>query len=96
VKITITSYDQAAAILARIEQQGKEISARLREFPRLPNGLMPDHVRATPEWQAAHDASVANFSALRAVNSLIMRHYKKEHRAATIARRQAKMQAAAN
>lgn len=89
-KIAITSYAQAREIADTVERKQKEASALLRSFPRLANGLTPDHVRATSEWQDAKHKADAAFSALQRINQIIMRHYKREYMAERAARLTAK------
>ena len=88
--IIITSYVQAREIADTAERAQKEAGALLRSFPRLANGLTPDHVRATPEWQTAKRKADAAFAALRSINQIIMRHYKREYMADRAARLAAK------
>lgn len=80
-KIAITSYAQAREIADTVERKQKEASALLRSFPRLANGLTPDHIRATSEWQDAKHKADAAFSALQRINQIIMSHYKREYMA---------------
>lgn len=89
-KITISSYAQAREIADAAEQTHKDAGALLRSLPRLDNGLTPDHVRATSEWQDAKHKADAAFSALQRINQIIMRHYKREYMAERAARLTAK------
>ena len=59
-----TSDESRDAAEARVSAA----SARLKAFPRRPDGRTPDEIRATPEWVAAKREYDHAFSALRKIN----------------------------
>ncbi len=60
----LSPYKEAA--WKRYKAAGKAMNG----FPKGPLGLTPDHVKSTPEWQAARQEYQAAFAALRKINSL--------------------------
>ena len=62
----------------------KRLSESLRDFPRDENGLTPDHIKFSPEYDAVNMAYKRAFNELRAWNGLLTGKFKaqyKEHRA---------------
>ena len=57
-----------------LEAELKSASDRLRMFPRAPNGLTPDAVKATAEYRAAKERYTVAFQALRDVNESIAKN----------------------
>lgn len=53
----------------------------------LSNGLTPDHIKFSPEFQKAKRMFDENFKGLRACNTLLSKNHKKEWRALSIKRR---------
>jgi hypothetical protein len=49
-------------------QEYKAAGDAMQVFPKLPNGLTPDAVKATAEWQQAKRKCDAAFAALREFN----------------------------
>ncbi len=74
------NYTQAKAERDRLEALHKEASRTLDQFPRLPNGLHTDDVKATPEYQQARQRSARAFANLQAFNAQFVKTYKKEIR----------------
>lgn len=75
-----SEYHALVAARDHAEAAHKATSAHMHAYPRLPNGLIPDHVKATPEYKkhrAEHDAAFAH---LRHINHLLVKH--PEHRGA--------------
>lgn len=50
------------------EKRWLAASQALKSFPRLPNGMTPDAVKASPEWKAAQAEYTEAFAAYRAEN----------------------------
>lgn len=72
------TYAQAKESRNRIEAELKETSQILNSFPKLPNGLTPDHIKQTTEYQNAKAKSSALLAQLRIFNSAFIVLYKKE------------------
>ncbi|QDH49059.1 hypothetical protein PHYNN_227 [Pantoea phage Phynn] len=73
--LTFQQYkDQRDFIQSMIDKASKE----LQSFPRAAMGLVPDEVRATPEFIRAKNMYNTMFSQLRALNSSYIGIYKKE------------------
>lgn len=51
-----------------LEERLETASAVLRQFPRHPNGLTPDHIKFSPEYRKAKADVDAAFAALRTHN----------------------------
>lgn len=72
-------FTESMAIKHELEAIHAKASANLKRFPRLPNGMTPDNVKETEEWQDAkreYDAAHAN---LRAFNASFTRQFAKEY-----------------
>lgn len=76
---------------AALEAESSRTGAIMRTFPSHPNGLTPDHVRATSEWRAAKAASDAAFAKLRNFNGAFVKTFEKELKAERMARNAARM-----
>jgi hypothetical protein len=74
-------FAEAKAEQARLEQEMSAAEGVLKTFPRGAMGLTPDHVRATPEWQAAKARSSKAFKALQDFNTDFVSTFAKELRA---------------
>lgn len=61
------------AAKAAAEADVRAASDALKQFPRGPMGLTPDHVKFSPEFRAAKRRYDAAFARLRAVNSVALR-----------------------
>ena len=88
-------YATLRASLATIDEELSAISAKLNapEFPRLANGLAPDHVRAMPEYKALRAQYARGFDKLRTLNAELVKRFPKELRASRDAAREAKRKA---
>lgn len=51
------------------EAEAGAASARLKMFPKLPNGLTPDDVKTSPEYRAAKADWNRAFAKLRKINA---------------------------
>jgi len=74
-----TDYAQAKKLRDQLEAEVKATEVPLKALSgggRL--NLTPDHVRQTPEWQAAKRQADAAFAALQAFNTVFVRRFKKE------------------
>ena len=56
----------------------------------LSNGLTPDHIKFSDEFQFASKMFAKNFQGLRAVNGMLTKSHKKEYRAYSIEQRDAR------
>ena len=86
----MTSFGEVCALRDQLEAKVSAASERLRAYPRGPMGMTPDSAK-TPQWRADRRAFDVAFGQLRKVNRFLMKHYRKEVRAAEMARRAAKM-----
>jgi hypothetical protein len=77
----VNDFPSALAEQARLEHEVVAAEDYLRPFPKLPNGLTPDHVRALPEWRAGKARLDKAFRALQKYNSTFTKHFTKELRA---------------
>lgn len=80
------SYELAKSRKAELEAQEKAASDALLAFPRASNGLTPDSVKSSPEWQTAYARHAQAFAALRNFNQQFFRVFKKEARQERIAK----------
>jgi hypothetical protein len=69
-------YEQAKARRDELESALSAASLALKSFPRLPSGLTPDAVKATPEYQAAKSRYDVAFTNLREFNRQFVRIFK--------------------
>jgi len=86
-----TSFEEAKAEGALIEQEEKAAGEALQLFPR-PMGLIPDAVRATPEYRTAKSRFDKAFARLRAFNGIFVKRFAKELRAERAERTRAREQ----
>ncbi len=66
--------DVLLAARSHAEAEHKAASAALAAHPRGPNGMTPDHVKATPEYRRDKARFAAAHEALRHVNGLLSKH----------------------
>ena len=66
-------------------------SESLNKYPKGDMGLTPDHIKATPQWQADKRACETSMRNLREFNCIMLRKYKKEYRQHVKERRAAKL-----
>lgn len=85
------AYAAAKDKQAALEAESSRTSAIMRTFPSHPNGLTPDHVRATSEWKAAKAATDTAFAKLRNFNGAFVKSFAKEIKAERMARNAARM-----
>lgn len=88
-KITFAEYQE---IRAAHHDRVQATSAALLGYPRLPNGLTPDSVKFSPEFQTAKAAFNSAFAASRAFHGTYTKGFTKELGAERDAKRQAKLQ----
>ena len=84
------AYNIAKAAQARLQAETARTGAITNSFPRLPNGLTPDEVKFTPEYQAARKASSTAFQNERNFNSVYVKQFAKEIKADRMARNAAR------
>jgi hypothetical protein len=82
-------FTAAKAKQAEIEAEFVRLADITGAFPRYPNGLTPDHIKFSPEYQAAKQASNAAFQRLRQFNGWFVKTFKAELRKERLARRAA-------
>lgn len=80
-KSNLIDYQSAKVIRDKLDAEVKHTSEILRAFPRGPMNLTPDHVRATPEWRAAREASDHALSKLKRFNGVFVKRFGSEIRA---------------
>jgi hypothetical protein len=73
------TYENAKADAEAARARSRSAGDALNAFPKLPNGLTPDEVKATPEWQAAKRNYDNAFNAERAANSVVVKNFPKEN-----------------
>lgn len=82
------AFEAAKAMKARLDAEVARTSAALQLFPKAgPLGLVPDAVKAAPEYQAAKGAFDRAFANLRNFNSTFIAEFADELRAERRARR---------
>ena len=76
------TYQQAKEHKEKLEQEVKDASLALRAFGdvKMPNGLTPDNVKASPAYRAAKGIYNVAFRRLQAFNSVFCKRYKNEYR----------------
>src|ERR1700722_6479050 len=84
------TFEQAVAYRDTVSRDVAALSEALGAFPKLPNGLTPDKVKASPEYRMAKVAFDAMFRALREVNSALVAAYPKELKAARRAKQESR------
>jgi hypothetical protein len=74
------NYEEAKAYRDAMEERHKIDSIAMKEFDKhqIAMGLIPDHIRETPEYQAVKKAVDKNFSELRNFNGWFVKTFKKE------------------
>lgn len=81
------TFEEAKAAIAKVNAEVDAASAALQAFPKTGSmGLTPDHVKASPEWQAAKRLFDVQFSRLRSLNGWYVKAFKAEIRAERAAR----------
>jgi hypothetical protein len=89
------SYQSLKALADKFDAECIEHGKVMNSFPKGPMNLTPDHIRNTPEYQAARKAYDRSFSLLREVNAMLVKHHKKELLAERDARRAARLKESA-
>ncbi|WP_395007304.1 hypothetical protein [Undibacterium sp.] len=77
-KFDTLSFENAQKIAASLDADLKAASEALKPLSKLGNGLTPDHVKITPEWQSAKAAFERAFSKAKVFNALYVTKFKKE------------------
>lgn len=88
------TYESAKADADAARARSAAAGEAMNSFPKLPSGLTPDGVKATQEWQAAKAESDAALRGEQDANSVVVKNFPAENRAAIQAERESK--AAAN
>ena len=78
------TYEQAKDVRDNLEGHVSRLGAKLKEFPRLSNGLTPDSVRAKPEYGFAKRQFDLAFSDLQNFNKRFIKFFKQERVDTTI------------
>ncbi len=68
--------EQALQIKTAAEARMSAASAVMKSFPRLPNGLTPDHIKATLGWKVAKSESEQAFANLRKINAFYVKNFR--------------------
>lgn len=88
------TYESAKADADAARARSAAAGEAMNSFPKLPSGLTPDGVKATKEWQAAKAESDAALRGEQDANSVVVKNFPAENRAAIQAERESR--AAAN
>jgi hypothetical protein len=74
------NYEEAKAFREEMEARHKIDLNNLKTFNkyRIAMGIVPDHIRETPEYQTAKKAVDKNFAELRNFNQWFVKTFKKE------------------
>jgi hypothetical protein len=74
------NYQEAKLYRDEMEKRHKIDSDKLKEFDqyRIAMGIVPDHIRETPEYQILKKAVDKNFAELRNFNGWYVKTFKKE------------------
>jgi hypothetical protein len=74
------NYEEAKAYREEMEARHKIDLNNLKTFNkyRIAMGIVPDHIRETPEYQTAKKAVDKNFAELRNFNQWFVKTFKKE------------------
>lgn len=72
------SFDEAKRQADALWTAAGTAGARLDAFPKGPDGLTPDAVKATPEWRSAKADCDASLARLRAFNAVFTKRFKRE------------------
>jgi hypothetical protein len=83
------NYTEAKELKAKAENAERQAAAVLQQARGTqagPMGLTPDHVKASPEFQAAYASHAAAFRHMQTVNSWFCKAFKKEYAAERKAR----------
>lgn len=74
------NYEEAKAYRDEMEKRHKIDSDNIKQFDqyKITMGIVPDHIRETPEYQAAKKAVDKNFTELRNFNGWFVKTFKKE------------------
>lgn len=89
----MTAYEFALSQHDAIEAEANAASLHLKAVSgaeKGPMGLTPDHIKATPEWKAAHSTYYAATRKLQTFNRGFLKQFSKEWRATLLERRIAK------
>jgi len=76
------NFAEAKAKADALWKAHEDAAAPLDRFARGPMGLVPDAVKASPEWRTAYAAERKAFAELRAYNAWYVKAFKKERIAA--------------
>ena len=77
------NYEEAKTYRNEMEARHKIDTITIKAFDKYRNniGIVPDHIRETPEYQNASQACDRNFAELRNFNGWFVKTFKKEIRA---------------
>ncbi len=75
------NYTEASQRKAELESAVASSSMVLQTFPKLPNGLTPDGVKALPAFSRAKDAYTVSAAQLRTFNAWFLKTFKREEKA---------------
>lgn len=89
----MTEFQKLITIKNLFEIECDKYEAMMKDIvgdQALSNGLTPDHIKFSDEYQYASKMFAQNFKGLRVVNGMLMKNHKKEYRAYSIEQRDAK------
>lgn len=76
-----SGYEDAKAQRDALEEEMSLATAEIKSFPRGAMNLVPDHVKASPEYRSAKLRTDRAFAKLRAFNAEFVKRFKEEIRA---------------
>jgi hypothetical protein len=74
------TYQEATRIRDTLWAMYRETGKVMSSYPRLPNGLTPDAIKATPEWRMNKDAFDLATVNLQQFNKTFVKRYARELR----------------
>ncbi|MFV1457488.1 hypothetical protein [Bacillus mycoides] len=81
------TYEEAKEQNRKANEEYDEVAKNLSKFERNAIGLVPNHVRETPEYREAYKQERAAFARLRKSNDWFLKNFKKEYLADRAKRR---------
>jgi hypothetical protein len=87
------TYEQAKADVDAADARMKLSNEKMNTYPTGNMGLTPDHIKATPEWQADYSESNKALAQVRAANEFMTKNYGDQYLADRRAAREAKLAA---
>lgn len=80
------TYEEAKTIKTALEAESKRLGKLLNDGPKGPMGLTPDHIKFSPEFQAAKRAYERTQGKIATFNRMFLKVFAKEYAAERRAR----------